>query len=136
MKKVVVLLALVVGVAVVWLAHAAPVIVSGSPQTVTGSYGSPATGTGLVAVAFFPNPTLQQWSIQHGTLNNTNDISIGIWINTTSNFVNAVQIGTWHPANTNATTELIYPYSFTVTNYTFPIISTTNAQSFFIQYGQ
>jgi hypothetical protein len=122
-----VLLAIALGVVAI---HAAPVIVAGSPLTVNG------TTTNAITYAFSYNPTLQQYTVQHGALTNTSDIVVKFYANVTSNIVNAVQIGNWSPNTTNAATEIIPANVYTVTNYSFTSITTVNSQNLFMSYGQ
>lgn len=132
MKKFAVCLSVLIAIALGIVAiHAAPVIVAGSPLAVNNT-----TTTNSITYAFSYNPTLNQYSVQHGALAATSDIVVKIYANVTSNIVNAVQIGTWSPNTTNAATEIIPSNVFSVTNYCFTSITTTNSQNIYMSYGQ
>jgi hypothetical protein len=113
------------------VAMAGVVIVAGSPLTVDNT-----TTTNSIAYALTYSPSLQQYTVQHGALANTNDLLLKFYVNVTSNIVNAVQVGTWHPSNTNAATEIVSPSAFTFTPYAFTSVTTTNSQDVYISYGQ
>lgn len=132
MKKFLASALLLIAVLVALVAHTSPVIVAGDPLTVNDT-----TATNTIALAFSFNPLLSQYTVQHGALASTNDIQVDIYANVTSNVVNAVKVGTWHPSNTNAATETIYANQFALTNYTFTTITTTNNQTgLYMTYGQ
>jgi hypothetical protein len=131
MKKLILSAGLFVAILCVALLAKAGVIVAGSPLVVNNT-----TTTNSIVYAFSYNPTLNQYSVQHGVLTATNDIAIKIYVNVTSNIVNAVQVGTWYPNTLAAATEIIPANLFVVTNYTFTSVTTTNSQSIYMTYGQ
>lgn len=114
-----------------FVARATPTIIAGSPITVNNvSY------TSAVVNAYSYNPAFQQLAVTHGALQQTTDIAIKVYLNLVQNSNAPTFIGTWYPANTNATTEYIYAGSFFGTNYAFCSITTTNSQQLYIGYGQ
>jgi len=106
---------------------AAPVLVGGSPLVVNNTSSNCAAAT-----SFASPPAIQNFSVQHGALNSTNDITLSV--SNTLDGVNYVYAYTWHPANTNATTEYINPFQFT-NNLTRATVTTTNSQSVIINFG-
>ena len=110
-------------------AISAPVIIAGSPATVNNT-----TSNFLATAAFAYNPTLQQFSVTHGGLANTNDIKLNI--QATLDSANYVTVGSWSPAFTNAGTEIIYQGVYSVTNLVRCQVVTTNSQTIYISYGK
>lgn len=107
-------------------AISAPVLVGGSPMVVNNT-----SSNCTAAVAFASPPYLQQFSVTHGGLGSTNDISINV--SNTLDQVNYTFAYVWHPSYTNATTE--YIGTAPVTNYCRATVTTTNSQSVIINYG-
>lgn len=109
---------------------AAPVMMVGSLVTVNNT-----STNSLVTAALQYNPTLQQFMITHGALTSTNALAINIFVNTTGT-TNGVQVGTWYPSSTNATTEYINANTFSITNYVWVQAVTTNSVQVGGSYGQ
>ena len=133
MKKTLLFFAIAIGVVslAIVLAHATPVIVAGQPSTVnntTTNYSPTA------ALAY--NPADQQWSITHSSLQQTTDICIKFFATLQNTTNNATQVYLWYPTTTNAATEVLYAGTFTLTNYTYPQVITTNSQQLYISHGQ
>jgi hypothetical protein len=123
--------------ALVMLAHATPTILAGAPANVTGTVGSPVTSNFPVIAAFTFPPSLQQYYITHGALTATTDIKVNVQLYMFGQVSNtAVTAFTWYPTTTNAATEYIFAGQVGATNYTYPQVTTTNSQNFYIGYGQ
>jgi hypothetical protein len=131
MNKIASIFAVLAIFAIVLAVRATPTIIGGSPLTVNNF----ATNTAIVS-AFQFNPSLQQYSITHSSLQQTTDIKLVFNIAIQNSTNPAVAIGTWYPTTTNAATEVIYAGSLFATNYTFATITTTNSQGVYISYGQ
>lgn len=111
---------------VVIAVKATPTLVGGSPLVANNT-----TVNCSNAVTFLYPPYTQPFTVTHGALASTSDITINV-SNTLDN-VNYLYGFTWHPAFTNAGTETINPMP--VTNYCRASVTTTNSQSVVITYG-
>ena len=120
-----------IAVAIVFIARAAPTIIAGSPVVVNN-----ASANTSVTPAFSYNPTLQQFQITHGALGATTDIALKIYVGVSGSTNNCVQVYTWYPSFTNATTETVPAGVIPIPNYVFGTITTTNSQSLYGSYGQ
>ena len=118
-------------VAFIFLAHATPTIIAGAPAVVNNT-----TSNFPASPALAYNPADQQWSVTHGALQQTTDISIKFFATLQNSTNSATQVYWWYPSTTNAATEIIYAGTFTLTNYTYPQVITTNSQSMYISHGQ
>jgi hypothetical protein len=109
--------------------QAAPVLIIGSLVTVNNTTAYSSTNA-----CFTYNPTLQQFTIQHGALTATNALVLNIQVSTDAvNFTNSL---TWYPTTTNAATEYIYAGAVPVTNYFRVQCVTTNSVQVGGNYGQ
>ena len=109
--------------------QAAPVLIIGSLVTVNNTTAYSSTNA-----CFTYNPTLQQFTIQHGALTATNALVLNIQCTVDqTNFVTAF---TWYPSTTNAATEYIYAGAVPVTNYFRVQCVTTNSVQVGGNYGQ
>jgi hypothetical protein len=126
MKRIFCLLAAACFFACATQLQATPTLVGGSPMVVNNT-----SSNCTAAVTFISPPTIQPFSVTHGVLINTNDISISV-SNTLDN-VNFTYAYTWHPLSIAATTE--YIGTAPVTNYCRATVTTTNSQSVIINYG-
>ena len=92
-----------------------------------------STSNSPAVLALQNNPPLQQFSITHGTLPSTNALTVTF--QATADQTNYINVGSWHPSNTNAATEIITQPTYFVTNYVRIAVTTTNSYTTSTTYG-
>ena len=118
MKKI--LFALLVALSLTATVKAAPVMLIGSLVTVNN-----ATSNSPPTSALSYNPSLNQFTITHGTLTATNALLLNFQC--TLDQTNYVTVGTWYPTTTNAATEIVNANQYSITNYVRAQAVTTNS---------
>ena len=110
-------------------AMATPTLIVGSLVAVNNT-----TSNSVYTTALNYSPQLQQWSVTHTALPNTNAFYLTFRVSLDQ--TNAVAVGTWYPSNTNACTEIVPANQFNITNYVQISCTTTSSVSYSASYGQ
>lgn len=112
-------------------ANAAATLILGSLTPITNS-----VSTTTPVTAFSYNQTLQQFQVTHGTITNTNQFHLDLYINVQGANTNGrTKIGVWWPSYTNATTETFSGSSYAATNWLSLDAVVTNGNALGINYG-